>query len=150
MSEIYPDGVDDEQPQQQIRNETQLEPVSDQFKNLLTDCKRSIYTGIVFAHPEETKEAQDTTILNQYLRSLSALYGVMNSLPHFPIENIDWTKQPWSAIPEQAQNKTQAAVLWYNNFINHNKPIDRQQYTDYISSVLFRHPYSQVQNPEED
>lgn len=146
MPEIFEETPDEEQ----TRNETQIEPVSDQFKNMLTDCKRSIYMGIVFAKPEESKEAQDTTLLNQYLRSLSALYGIINSLPNLPTENIDWSKEPWTAIPQGAHDKTQAALLWYNDFIKNNKDIERKKYRDYITTMLFRHPYSQLPNPEED
>lgn len=146
MPEFFEDTTD-EQP---IRNETQIEPVSDEFKNMLTECKRSIYMGIVFAKPEESKEAQDTNLLNQYLRSLSALYGIINSLPNIPIENIDWSKEPWTAIPQVAHDKTQASLLWYNDFIKNNKGIERNKYKDYMTTMLFRHPYSQLPNPEED
>lgn len=149
MSEFLGGYTTDEE-QQPVRNETQLEPVSDEFKNLLTECKRSIYTGIVFAHPEESKQAQDLSLLDVYQRSLSALYGVMNSLPQLPVDNIDWTKAPWSAIPQNAHDKTQAAVLWYDKFIKRNKSIDRLPYTDYITNSLFRHSYSQNPNPEDD
>jgi hypothetical protein len=148
MSEFFGWTSDDEQ--QPIRNETEIQPVSDEFKNLLTDCKRSIYMGIVFAEPEDTQKAQDVTLLNQYLRSLSALYGILNSLPNLPTENIDWTKEPWNAIPEVSREKTNSALLWYNNFIKHNKPVDRTKYKDYISSVLYRYPYSQLPTPDED
>lgn len=146
MSEFFEDTMNDNP----IRNETEIEPVSDEFKNMLTDCKRSIYMGIVFAKPEESEEAQDTTLLDQYVRSLSALYGIMNSLPNLPVENIDWSKEPWTAIPQGAQDKTQAALLWYNDFIKKNKAIERNKYKDYITTMLFRHPYSQLPNPEED
>ena len=149
MSEFFGGYTSDEE-QQPIRNETPLEPVSDDFKKLLTDCKRSIYTGIVFAYPEESKQAQNPSLLKQYDRSMTALYSVMNSLPRIPVENIDWTKAPWSEIPDHAHDKSQAAVLWYNDFIKRNKSIDRQPYVDYISNVLFRHSYSQNPNPEED
>ena len=149
MSEFFGGFTSDEE-QQPVRNETQLEPVLDEFKNLLTDCKRSIYTGIVFAYPEESKQAQDPSLLNVYQRSLSALYGVMNSLPNIEVNNIDWTKAPWSAIPQNAHAKTQAAVLWYDNFIRRNRSIDRIPYVDYISNVLIKHSYNQNPNPEED
>lgn len=147
MSEFYGGFTDDEQP----RNETPLQPVDEQFKNILTDCKRSIYMGIVFASEEGSSEAQDTGLLNTYLRSLSSLYGILNSLPKLEYESIHWDKQPWSEIPESARDKTQSAVLWYKNYLTkNNRTIDRIPYTDYISNILHRHPYSQLPNPDED
>jgi hypothetical protein len=147
MSEFYQETLEDEP----IRNDTPLTPVDEQFKNILTDCKRSIYMGIVFAQPEESPEAQDTQLLDKYLQSLSALYAIMNSLPNLPVESIDWSAQPWSVIPQGAYDKTQAALLWYKNYLQkNNRSIDKIPYRDYISNVLHVHPYSQVPNPDED
>ena len=147
MPDFYEDIHNEEMPQ----NETPLPPVDEQFKNILTDCKRSIYMGIVFSQPEDTNAAQDMYLLDQYLRSLSALYGILNSLPTLQIDSIDWSKQPWLAIPESAHEKTRSALLWYREYLNrNNRSIDRIPYTDYISNVLHRHPYSQLPNPDED
>ncbi len=147
MSEFYGGLSDEEQP----RNETPLPPVDEQFKNILTDCKRSIYTAIVFANEEESTEAQDTGLLNVYLRSLSALYALLNSLPSRQMDQIAWDKQPWSEIPEKARDKAQTALLWYNNYLTkNNRQVDKIPYTDYISNILHRHPYSQVPNPDQD
>lgn len=147
MSEFYGGFTEDEQP----RNETPLPPVDKQFKNILTDCKRSIYMATVFANDENSAEAQDTGLLNVYLRSLSALYALLNSLPSSQTDQIQWVNQPWSEIPESARDKTQSAVLWYKNYLTkNNRTIDRIPYTDYISNILHRHPYSQLPNPDED
>jgi hypothetical protein len=132
-----------------IRNETPLEPVSEEFKRLLTDCKRTIYKAVIFQYPEDTQEAQDIHLLNTYLRSLSALYKIMDSIPNVRVDTIDWTKEPWSGIPEQAHDIVKETIVWYTNFVLRNKSIDRQPYRDYISNV-FKHPFHQQVNPGED
>jgi len=140
----------DEDAQQPIRNETPLEPVSEEFKRLLTDCKRTMYNAIVFQYPEDTPEAQDVNLLNPYLISLTNLYTIMNSIPNVRVDTIDWTKEPWSGIPDQARDIAKKTAVWYTNFVLRNNPIDRNPYKDYISNVIKHYPFHQQKNPGED
>lgn len=128
-----------------IRNETPLEPVSEEFKRLLTDCKRAMYNAIVFQYSEDTPEAQDVHLLNPYLKSLTNLYTIMNSIPNVRVDAIDW-----SGIPEQARDIAKKTAVWYTNFVLRNNPIDRNPYKNYISNVIKHYPFHQQKNPGED
>ena len=129
-------------------NPSDIPYVNSEFANKLTDTKRLIYSAVIFANNEDTAEAQDTNILNDYLRMLGALFDTLSRMESNTITQGE-REQNITVLPQGARASANDVIVLYDAFLTKNKDAgSRIPYASYIESSLKRHPY--VQQPELD
>ena len=129
-------------------NPSDIPYVNSEFANKLTDTKRLIYSAVVFANNEDTAEAQDTNILNDYVRMLGALFDTLSRMESNTISHGE-REQNVSVLPQGARASANDVIVLYDTFLTQNKDAgSRIPYASYIESSLKRHPYVQQQQLE--
>jgi hypothetical protein len=124
-------------------NPSDIPYVNSEFANKLTDTKRLIYSAVVFANNEDTAEAQDTNILNDYLRMLGAVYDTLSRMESNTISHGE-REQNVSVLPQGARASANDVIVLYDAFLTKNKDAGaRIPYASYIENSLKRHPYVQ-------
>ena len=140
------EGEDDADRMTLNEDPSELEQVTPEFANKLTDTKRLIYSAVIFANDESTPEAQDTGILNEYLRALKTLYDLFQRMKATSVSPQE-REQYVNSFPEGARQSANDIVVLYDAFLTKNKEQEiRIPYESYIQSSLIHHPY--VQHPE--
>jgi len=140
--------ADDEDTTPLNEDPSELEQVAPEFANKLTDTKRLIYSAVIFANNESTPEAQDTGILNDYLRALKTLYDLFQRMKTTSVSPQE-REQYLNTFPEGARQSANDIVVLYDAFLAKNKEQwKRVPYDSYIESSLIRHPYVQSSNPD--
>jgi hypothetical protein len=150
MNSLY-GGARQPSPSEEMETETEtmndnpadIPYVNAEFANKLTDTKRLIYSAVIFANNENTDEAQDTTILNDYVRMLGALYDTLSRMELNTITQGE-REQNMSVLPQGARSSANDVAVLYDAFLTKNKDAGaRIPYSSYIENSLKRHPYVQ-------
>lgn len=126
-------------------SEMEMDRVTPEFANKLTATKRLIYSAIIFANDESTPEAQDTRLLNDYLRMIKTLYDLFQRMKATSVSEQE-RAQYVNSLPESARQSANDIVVIYDAFLTQNKEHEKRiPYESYIQSSLIHHPY--VQQP---
>lgn len=142
--EDYMDGS------QSPRNEdpSEIPYIDSDFANKVTDTKRLIYSAVVFEHPENTDEAQDTNILGNYIRMLGGLYEILSKMETEPLTDGE-REQTMTTIPTGARSVANEVVTLYDEFLNKNKEADKRAvYADFLKRNLITFPYAQAKESD--
>ena len=125
-------------------NETPLPEIDDEFRKNIIKCKDILYNVFVLSIPLNDEKSQDNTILNNYLKSLTTIYNVLQ--PNYLLSNsVDWNKAPLNTVPNEARPVLSQIVTFYSDFLNKNQGAhDRLPYISYIKNSLYTYPFNQT------
>jgi hypothetical protein len=140
-----PEDIDDfiQDDETMNDNPSDIPFVNPEFANKLTDTKRLIYSAVIFANNENTDEAQDTNILNDYVRMLGALYDTLSRMESNTITQGE-REQNIDVLPQGARSSANDVIVLYDAFLTQNRDAEKRvPYSSYIENSLKRHPYVQ-------
>ena len=138
---------DDEQEksQEQQLNEMPIPDIDIVFRKDMLDCKKSIYTAVVFSLPENSNTAQEPDLLIKYIKLIQILYSLFlpQNISNVNPNNIPWTNDQWNKFPQDTHKPIETVLAWYKNFLKKNQnSADHIPYQHYISQNLITYPYS--------
>jgi hypothetical protein len=122
------------------KNDNPLPEISKEFRDNVLNIKHSLYNNIVLSPELGTQDAQNNTILQDYLEKINKVYILSLSA-----EN--GKKIPQEALlifPEESRKLIRDTLDWILNFFKNNHISDTVPYSDHIRKSF--HDYQFVQN----
>jgi len=139
------DTIEDEDEDDINENSDALtqELPNDEFCNHITQSKYKLYEIIVLGPNEESKDAQDNTLLEKYIKELDLLGKFIIKVINRPTELISQME-----LNKNYSNDTVGHVndiLNYTNaFLKNNSNINKMLYINYINNQFSIYPFFQL------
>ena len=135
--EIEDNSSDDEE-----QNDAAFADIQPSFKKLVQLTKFQLYECIVKGPPITSKQAQDNTLLLEYLAKLNIIYQLCEDL-NTGASSSSNVKRSLSMFPLQTQEIVKQLLDWLTGFFNNNQYVDTIPYSDYLEVQLRRYPFLQ-------
>lgn len=123
-------------------NDTPFADVQQPFRDLVRNAKVQLYTCIIKGPPITSKEAQDNTLLLDYLAGLNRLYQLCDGVNTHTLTAAKKEKI-LTTFPLQTHQPIKDLLDWLTDFFNKNQYVDTIPYSDYLEVQLRRYPFLQ-------
>jgi hypothetical protein len=121
-----------------LQNETPLKGVDPEFRNTLIKIKQQLYDQIVYSPDEQSNNAQDLGLLQDYLTHLNCIYlltiHARNGLTQY--SSIE-------TLPVSLQASIRDLLQWIHEYFHNNVKEDTLPYSRTIDQVLHEDPFVQ-------
>lgn len=134
------DSEYDNDQEEVTKNDNPLPEISKDFRENVLNVKHSLYNNIVLSPELGTQDAQNNTVLLDYLEKLNKVYILSLSAE-------DGKKIPEEALlifPEESRKLIRDTLDWILNYFKNNHISDTVPYSDHIRKSF--HDYQFVQN----
>lgn len=123
---------------EELQNETPLNGVDPEFRNKLIAIKHQLYENTVYSPDEENDEAQDLSLLQDYLSQLNCFYLLTIDARNGKTEYTSIEK-----LPEPLQTSIRNILEWIHEYFHNNTKEDTLPYSRMIDQVLHEDPFIQ-------
>lgn len=133
------DESDEEyQDEEYVQNDVAPPPLDDKFIKNVLSIKHSLYDDIILSPELGTKEAQDNSLIQKYIKQLNNVY-VLSLNAKKGIINENGLKEYTPKTREQIKN----ILVWISEFFKKNHINDTIPYENYLYTMLHEYPFIQ-------
>jgi hypothetical protein len=125
-------------------NNENLNDVSPEFVNNILAIKHQLYEDIILGPDINSKDAQDTSLVNKYLDKVNLLYGLTSQAKTmdntYRVKPSDVMMFPSNSV-QMVTDILNFIIVYFND--NNNSEADKIPYSYYIDYHLHEYPFLQ-------
>jgi hypothetical protein len=128
----------DEEDDEYVQNDTPPPDLDEQFMKNILEMKHKLYDDIILSPSLGTKEAQDNTLIEKYIKQLNNVYILTINAKKGILDESSLT-QYTPKTREQIKN----ILVWISDFFKRNHISDTIPYDNYLHNMFHVYPFVQ-------
>lgn len=121
-----------------VQNEVPPPPLDKQFIENVLNIKHNLYDDIILSPALGTKEAQDNTLVEKYIKQLNNVYVLTINAKKGIIDESSLTQ-----YTPKTREHIKSILVWISDFFKRNHISDTIPYDNYLHNMFHVYPFVQ-------